>query len=131
MGDKLFRLQRPNENVISGRDFVESYKADEDCGQTPPNPRRPVGRWICGNSHCTADTVRVEDNYYGMKPPTSPPTTWCPRCRQKLRFLTYLEEVRLLPYREGEESPHTRELQAIVDAVCARRKDSSTESQDG
>jgi hypothetical protein len=54
---------------------------------TPPSPCRPKGEWICDNSECTLEEITASGDL---------PTMNCPACGCSLRFVTFLEERRLL-----------------------------------
>ena len=97
MNGQLYRLQGPEEHIISGEDFMNGFSAVVNCGDKPPDPRFTKTLWYCPNSDCTAREVTVEDNYLGGRPPSSPPPAWCPRCGQALSFENYLGEELLIP----------------------------------
>jgi hypothetical protein len=84
-------------NVISGTDFRDSLVADEPRGPTPADRRRPMGEWTCDASDCAVGDVRIDAFYRGEAVPDAPPSMHCPTCGSTLRFVTYLEEVRLVP----------------------------------
>jgi hypothetical protein len=85
-----------SEPCVSGEDFMNSVVVDEDCGDRPSDPRVPKGVWYCDNPECPVREVTVEAFFWGPQLPKAPPPTHCGRCKELMRFLNYVREVRLL-----------------------------------
>jgi excisionase family DNA binding protein len=100
--EKRYRLQRPDEVILSG-DLANTFEVRVGCGDNRPNPRCFEGRWFCEASACSAREVTASFEFMVEKPPIIPPVMKCPTCGEVLRFLSYLAEVLLLPVEDDND----------------------------